>query len=359
VAFTERYVRADAAGGGDGTTDTNSGANGAWTLAEAVAAVAAGQRVNVKVGTYALTTTTLAFATAGTTTAPIMWRGFSAVIGDLDADPSTTRPTITFTTGRATAAGAHQIFRNLVMTGAPVNLAVFSPSGGNVKCARCRFENTQASASSRAVTASGTNNVWRSCRFKATTTATSCFNSGASERFSACVFTGGAIGCDLASTPDRTFYKCVFRNLSSHGILFSTALLLNVISCTFSAIGGDGIRNNTTIAGAGMIVDCIFRNVTGTAINNNTGTDTNVLARASNTFYACGTTEAGFGDSPNDNPLTETVDPFASDTNLSLVSGAVSRQSALPGLFEDQTFTGYGDRGAVQGRSGRRLAMVE
>lgn len=35
--WTERYVRDDATGGGDGTTNASSGINGAWTLTEAIA----------------------------------------------------------------------------------------------------------------------------------------------------------------------------------------------------------------------------------------------------------------------------------------------------------------------------------
>src|SRR3954447_7437305 len=105
MAWTERYVRSDAAGGGDGTTNTNSGANGAWTLAEAVANEAAGMRINVRAGTYASTTTSRTFAAAGTTTAPIWWRGFNSTPGDIDSDPTLTKPSLTFTTGQLSITG--------------------------------------------------------------------------------------------------------------------------------------------------------------------------------------------------------------------------------------------------------------
>src|SRR5512138_3864162 len=86
MAWTERYVRSDAAGGGDGTTDAASGANGSWTLAEAITNEAAGMRINIKAGTYTNTTTDRTFAAVGTTTAPIWLRGYKATAGDMDGE---------------------------------------------------------------------------------------------------------------------------------------------------------------------------------------------------------------------------------------------------------------------------------
>src|SRR3954469_22755033 len=100
MAWTERYVRSDAAGSGDGTTNTNSGGTGAFTLAEAIthSTTNTGIRYNVKAGTFANTTTSRTFSGAGTTTAPNWWRGFNATIGDIDTDNTLTKPAWTFTT---------------------------------------------------------------------------------------------------------------------------------------------------------------------------------------------------------------------------------------------------------------------
>jgi hypothetical protein len=79
MAMTIRYVRPDSAGGGDGTTNTNSGANGAWTLAEAVA----GQTSNMEIrfinsGTFSADTSSRSFINDGTGDAPILFTGRSA-----------------------------------------------------------------------------------------------------------------------------------------------------------------------------------------------------------------------------------------------------------------------------------------
>src|SRR5688572_31804779 len=105
MAWTERYVSVAGGGAHDGTSEAD-----AWTLADAIAAYGTGQRINVKAGTYANTTTGRTFATAGTTTAPIWWRGYNTTIGDLDdvVDGAASGPQITFTTGLMTISGAHQ-----------------------------------------------------------------------------------------------------------------------------------------------------------------------------------------------------------------------------------------------------------
>jgi len=84
MSLTERYVRADAAGGGDGTTDANSGAHGAFTLAEAFADLNTpreGYRYNVKKGNYSTAGVTL--TGDGTPASPNVFEGFVNTPGDL------------------------------------------------------------------------------------------------------------------------------------------------------------------------------------------------------------------------------------------------------------------------------------
>lgn len=77
MAWTERYVTAGAAGGGDGSSGNP------WTLAEAFANAAAGDRVNIQSdATYTLAAD-LTMANVGSVTAPIWFRGYNSTIGDL------------------------------------------------------------------------------------------------------------------------------------------------------------------------------------------------------------------------------------------------------------------------------------
>lgn len=115
MAWTERYVRADAAGGGDGTTDTNSGANGAWTMAEAITNAAAGMRINVKAGTY--NSSTDFDLPAGSISGTIWWRGFNSSIGDLaSANVSTNFPHFNFSSNAYLTLNGYIIFSNFKVT---------------------------------------------------------------------------------------------------------------------------------------------------------------------------------------------------------------------------------------------------
>ena len=75
MAFIERFVAVDAAGGGDGSAEDP------WTLDEAAAQAAAGERVNIKAGVYALSAA-LSPAYDGWKNAPIVWRGYTDLPGD-------------------------------------------------------------------------------------------------------------------------------------------------------------------------------------------------------------------------------------------------------------------------------------
>lgn len=75
MAITDRYVTADS-DGGDGTSGNP------WTIVEAMANAVAGDRVNVKAGTYTLAAN-LQPTNSGTTASPIIWRGYNSSIGDL------------------------------------------------------------------------------------------------------------------------------------------------------------------------------------------------------------------------------------------------------------------------------------
>jgi hypothetical protein len=131
MAFTERYVRSDAAGGGDGTTDANSGGTGAFTFTEAetdMATPRTGYRYNVKAGTYSVAADMTAKTwTAGTASALNVLRGFNSTIGDLDDQGRNADGTLNTTsfpvlplTGTWTP-GNNMLFQNLNISAASLN----------------------------------------------------------------------------------------------------------------------------------------------------------------------------------------------------------------------------------------------
>ncbi len=79
MAIVEKYVTVAGGGLHDGTSEAN-----AWTFTEALANVVAGDRVNVKVGTHAVSTSN---TVNGTQADQIRYRGYVSTIGDLDDLP--------------------------------------------------------------------------------------------------------------------------------------------------------------------------------------------------------------------------------------------------------------------------------
>lgn len=163
MAITEYYVRSDSAGGGNGTTDSASGANAAFTWAElgtrmSAGAAAAGDRYNIKSGTYSISATDT-WTNDGTVVSPIIFRGFNSIIGDLDSQGRTSAqqalnltnfPLLSYASGtRLNASGADfTIFQNLKLTVAGTGIAGPLLNGaGNSVIYRCYAENISTSAS--------------------------------------------------------------------------------------------------------------------------------------------------------------------------------------------------------------------
>ncbi len=364
MAFTEKYVRGDAAGGGSG--DANNSTD-AYTLAEAIthSATATGIRYNIALagGTIANTTTNRTFAGVALTTAPNWWRGFNTTIGDCDGDPTLTKPSITFTTGRFLVTAVHQWFSSLNISGAHV-----TAGGGQIQVSAngCRFfrvrsECTAANANSRAFISSVTVALVE-CWFKATTTATDAVGiTGGGYLIEGCTITGGISGIGV-TTGSGTIRKCGIFSPAGDGIRFTSTAptTLLVANCSFYECVSDGIDFAVlTATGCYVITDCVFKDSGAFDINNSTGANTNFVLRANNTSFSPGTAhENGFGDSPNFDNNTDSSSPFTSATDLTLVSGSNALASALPGLFENQTFTSYADAGAVQSQSSGAASMM-
>ncbi len=148
MAFTEKYASVAGAGAHDGSSEGN-----AWTLAQAAANAVAGDRVNVKAGTYNLGAS--ATLPSGSSGVPVAWRGYSSAIGDLESVGRTFAtgplsitnfPLIDGLGSYSISGGAYNHFTNLYFTDSG-NGTTFAPGAANV-CWRCRFTNTHATGSS-------------------------------------------------------------------------------------------------------------------------------------------------------------------------------------------------------------------
>lgn len=350
MAWTERYVRADAAGGGDGTTNTNSGANGAWTLAEGITNEAAGMRLNVKAGTYANTTTSRTLAAVGTTTAPIWWRGFDTTPGDLDSDITTAKPLFTFTSGVFTVSGAHHIISNLSVLGTSATGPLFVISAANCHIDRIRSEHQNAGSNSLALNITSTQTRITRSWFKTTSTASRTVDAAGESVFDGCVFLGGGDGIRVSA--NCTIANCMCTGNGAHGINLSAASsrTLAIINCTIYGATTDGIRLGA-LPSCGLFLRNEITNCGGWGINNATGTNTNVVSRVGNVFYSNASgNETGFGDSPSIGEDTESSSPYtdAGSSDFSLVSGATAKGRGLPLGHENVAYTTYIDTGGVQ-----------
>lgn len=359
MALTEKYVTTTG-------TDTYANASNSGTpcsFATALTGATAGHRINVKAGTYANTTTNRATAAAGTTTAPILWRGYNATIGDIEADPTLARPVISFTTGQFQLAHGLQTWSCIDFTGAPTATGVMSVTA-SVDAAHfdlCRFENTSANAGATSIISTNSSRlVFTRCGFKATSSANTVIDfSGMTATpkmlFAECAFVGGGDGVRIAPTgasgTGYTFVKNAFR-VAAVGVSDAGTVGFCHVLCNSFYGGTDHYRASAARSGAGQVV--LFGNVSGNSggygFHNNTGANTAYIFRVANHFglYTSGK-ENGFGDLP---ALAQTDDgattPFASATDLTLAPAALGRATLNVGAWPDEAFAGYADRGAVQ-----------
>jgi hypothetical protein len=348
VAWTDRYVRDDAAGGGDGTTNTNSGANGAWTLAEAITNVTAGTRVNVRNGTYSNTTTIRTTGVAGTTSAPIWWRGFNTTIGDIESDNGLAKPLIDFTTGNWVCNTAFNYFSNIrfnsaATTGTNPGTVNTTTAATDNKFFGCRFTNTAANANSHALRFAGQRNLVRVSYLQSTSSAHCLFMAASSLAFGNYI-DGGNQGIN-AQTTCSLMYN-IIDDCASHGILADTTIQMIIGNSIYSA-GGDGIRITGTTVSL-FVANNLIANSAGWGINFSSGAN-GATVLFGNVYRS--NTSGTVNNLTEDWRWGETslgVDPWtnAAADDFSLVSDA--KALSLPGAFENEPFIGYMDPGAVQ-----------
>lgn len=345
MAWTERYVRDDASGSGDGTADTSGSA---WTLAQAISSASNGHRINIRVGTY---TQGANIDFSKTQTA---WRGFNTTPGDCDTDPTLTRPTIAMGSYRFIWRGTQSRFENLIFTSSNTETGTFITASevNFMAWRRCRFVCTAANSNGSAFITLGNQNFsFKECEFVATTSATKCVAMPSnSADFSHCYFEGGARGLSLDSNFTMVISNCYFTGQTVAGVYTATNGVTPVIrNCTFRSITGDGYLNDGSNWPT-HFEDCVFANIGGYAIRSNYSTYTFCWNLLRNSFYSVTSGKYyGITDALEIGTIDEASDPFpdAGTGDITLASGSSSRGAQLrfPGLASSIS---YRDRGAVQ-----------
>ncbi len=358
MSFTEKYCSVAGGGAHDGSTAAD-----AWTFAEAIAGVAAGNRVNMIAGTYVNTVTGRSLTTAGTAIAPIWWRGYKTTIGDQDnnnvAVAGTDIPAITFTTGQFIVGAAHQILSSLDIAGACTTAGgqfVINGTPG-VTCYRVRCQNTAANAAGRAI-GTTTGSMLIACYFKATTTATICVNllNNKTTLFG-CVIVGGTTGVSLGGNPNYVLWN-VFDSQAGDAMLTVSTASAVIANNAIYAPAGNGINIIATV-GELLIANNYFENVnqaSKAAINNTSGTDTDLIRCVGNAYFNCTATISGITNSFSifDNGTLGSA-AFIAPTSQNFGMLAPGQNLGYPGLFENtNVFRGLLDVGAaVNGHANR------
>ena len=341
MAFTEKYVTVTGGGLHDGSSEAN-----AWTLAEGFANYAAGDRVNIKAGTYA-TTSSLNLGTSGSTTSPVVFRGYKTTIGDMDDTPTSQRvsgtdiPKITGTTGGITNANyiGYVTFQNLSFEYNSSSTTIYMNNMTVLNLIRCRITNDGSGACTYSRYASV---VHINCFLSSTSTTSSLSGAAAvgssNSRFHRCVLDGGNIGYN---GKNPIIFDSVIKNQNSYGIYNSSYTTDYVSNCTFYNAGNDFIYAGNRA----LITNCVFDTCSGYAIRTN-----NSHAILANNAYHDSSFTSGrlsINDGLDIEPITLTSSPF-----VDAASGDLTIDSASPAygkgfLFENDQ-TSYADIGAIQ-----------
>ena len=236
MAYTERYVTSDAGGGGDGSSGSP------WTITEAFTNAVAGDRVNVKAGSYTVTSSET--SATGTYASFLTFRGYNSSIGDLDEQGRSSDTTLDITNfpvltiTDTLTLGSYNMMMNLKITGSYAGDMIGSSTNDRHVYVNCYIENTADSASANIIrcddglflincdlyTGTGTflymvrtdyQSVFKSCRFIAKGTTSSYLFRINNTNMLGCAVDGNSNDViNIANTlyvsaiMDNTFYDC-------------------------------------------------------------------------------------------------------------------------------------------------------
>lgn len=160
----------------------------------------------------------------------------------------------------------------------------------------------------------------------------------------------GLAGFGITTNLRYSIMQSISLNSAGDGFRdVGSSLAVLAFNTTYNATS-DGIEFTATPIERKQVVGCSLWVCGGYGINNSSGTNTNTIFRACNSFYSCTSgDENGFGDSPNWFPQDEVAQPYTSSTDMTPKSTALAIGAGFaPGVFENETFRSYVSSGAVQ-----------
>ena len=352
MAFNEKYVTVAGGGLHDGSSEAN-----AWTLAEGVANYVAGDRVNVKAGTYTASSA-ITWSTSGGQYTPIHWRGYKNSIGDMDDAPTTQRADGTDiplfdNSDRFLITGSNLAFSNISFESSFANAGVQNTYGKSVHFFRCRFSTDSTSTTARSFMTLGDYNSLVACHFEAPSTAEAAvyiYSASNRSRILDCFITGGATGIKFYSYTDAFVCNTVITNSGTNSVALDGTVPSNFIGCVFHDAGGDLFSATTAVGGSPCsIANSVFSDAGGYAINQSTGSETPFIMLSGNLYH-----DSSFGIGRTNNivydlyPTVDTASPFvdAASNDFTLSSSSNGYGKRL--LFENVDLSSYRDIGPIQ-----------
>jgi hypothetical protein len=353
MAFSEKYVTVTGGGLHDGSSEAN-----AWTLAEGVANYAAGDRVNVKAGTYTASSA-ITWSTSGGQYTPVHWRGYKTSIGDMDDAPTTQRVDGTDiplfdNSDRFSISCSNLAFSNISFESSFTAAGVQNDtSAQNVHFFRCRFLTDSTSTTARSFLTRGDYNTLVACYFEAPSTAEApvyIFSGSNRTTILDCFITGGATGMKFSSGTSATVCNTIITNSGTNSVYLDGTPPAKFLNCVFHDAGGDLFSaGNATGAPTCFIVNSVFSDAGGYAINQNTGSETPFIMLSGNLYHDSSFTSGRTNNIVYDlYPTVDTASPFvdAASNDFTLSSSSNGYGKRL--LVENVDLSSYRDSGAIQ-----------
>jgi len=354
MTFTERYVDTSASGTGDGSVGAP------WTITQAAANAAPGDRVNIKAGTYTLAAA-LSPSANGTRMQPIVYRGYNTAIGDAVA-PCVVLDINGVDDHVVTASTAYHRLQFIAVTGnANRWKRGFYISGGHNILYRC--SSYQTGLQGFFLHGSGATVIGCEARSFGAKSTTAGFYLGSSRAgaFGCVARAGTGCGFELSSVNAGGLVDCISAGNSTYGVSVPTsgsdAAPQWICGCTLWGNGSHGINVGGASSGQPLVVqNTIFSG------NGGYGVAAHAVGKSHATLMGCAFWNNTSGEvdgnvevfepwprvSPDGDPLVDAAggDFRMSPEGVALLGAGCPAQFLYEGVLT--SWTGYPDIGAVQ-----------